>query len=81
MWLTGPVFEDIVLMDMPDGEKREIILNDGVVEVHSTLDDWEPLPNPPTGDVAMIAAGAGSVAYVEAGSPTRVTVEALDGVW
>ena len=79
MWLTGPVFEDIVLMDTPDGEKREIILNDGVVEVHSTLHDWEPLPNPPAGDVAMIAAGAGSVAYVEDGSPTRVTVEALDG--
>ncbi len=79
VWLTGPIFEDIVLMDMPDGEKREIILNDGVVEVHSTLHDWEPLPNQPAGDVAMIAAGAGSVAYVEAGSPTRVTVEALDG--
>ena len=77
-WMTGPLYEDISLLDKSDGGYLHIMLNDGAIEVHED-GGTSALPNSPTEEVMMLAAGAGSVAYVEEDTPTRVTVKALEG--
>ena len=77
-WVTGPLYEDIALLDKSDGGYLHIMLNDGAIEMHED-GGTSVLPTSPTGEVMMLAAGAGSVAYVEEDTPTRVTVKALEG--
>ena len=77
-WMTGSLYEDISLLDKSDGGYLHIMLNDGAIEVHED-GGTSALPNSPTEEVMMLAAGAGSVAYVEEDTPTRVTVKALEG--